>query len=152
MTSTFEAMLARIDRTSPSLAEVMPALVRLFQMHDAHIDRLDDHRARLHMRIDFLEDRMTDMEARVPGPINNTTPAALTRDIEELARRVDILTERLVAVEHSSNRIDQEADKPHTLINDTEKELKESIAASDRARVRGDDAMHDLVTRTANSL
>lgn len=245
MTSTFEAMLARIDRTSPSLAEALPGIVRLFKMHedklsefdkriektnvdfmkklDGLADHLDesrhrlhlrfdhqDHRAteaingvtRMHNRVDFLEDRMTDMEARVPGPVNNTTPAALTRDIEELARRVDILTERLVAVEHSSNRIDQEADKLHTLVNDLgrslserldvhrtdidaleqkaapvevnvtadtesltayvhrlealvndiEKELKESIAASDRARVRGDDGMHDLVTRTANSL
>jgi hypothetical protein len=39
-----------------------------------------------------------------------------------------------------------------TLVNDIEKELKASINASDRARLRGYDAMHDLVTRTANSI
>lgn len=58
--------------------------------------------ARLHNRIDFLEDRMTDMEARVPGPINNTTPAALTRDLESLTAYVGLL---------------------ETLIRDTEKDL-----------------------------
>jgi hypothetical protein len=39
-----------------------------------------------------------------------------------------------------------------TLINEIEKKQTEGFAALDRARARGDDAMHDLVTRTANSL
>jgi hypothetical protein len=119
MNEDFEEMIARIDRTSPSLAEVMPALVRLFQMHDAHIDRLDDHRARLHMRIDFLEDRMTGMEARVPGPINNTTPAALTRDLESLTAYVGLLETLINDIEKDLNkRLDVHRTDIDTLEND----------------------------------
>jgi hypothetical protein len=74
---------------------------------------------RLHNRIDFLEDRMTDMEARVPGPINNTTPAALTRDLESLTAYVGLLETLINDIEKDLNkRLDVHRTDIDTLEND----------------------------------
>lgn len=88
-------------------------------------DFIDERLHRLHIRIDHTDERITALKKAAPVDVN------VTADTESLTAFVGQL---------------------ETLVRDIEKELKESIAAGDRARVRGDDAMHDLVTRTANSL
>lgn len=195
MTDKTEKILASIDR--PSFRDAVSSIIHMFAVHETKIadqqnqmnafdKRIDTVKlgifednselashvsstiTRMHERIDFLEDRMTGMEARVPGPINNTTPAALTRDLESLTAYVTRLETLINDIEKDMkerlnvHRTDIDAlelrndpariDRLEALLNDIEKELKQSIAAGDRARARGDDAMQDLVTRTANSL
>jgi hypothetical protein len=123
----------RIDR----LTEKVSFLESVTQAQSARIVVLEKTAApvkfeNIHDRLGFLENvsqgyaaRIVSLEKPRPDEVN------VTADTESLTAYIHRL---------------------ETLINDIEKELKASINATDRARVRGDDAMHDLVTRTANSL
>lgn len=100
----------------------------------------------------------------IGDPVVQTTiapPYASTSRVERIAEDFSELRDQVAVLDDIVHGRIRPADVPDqqahieslaAYIQRVETDLGERLTAVDRARVRGDDSMHDLVTRTANSI